>query len=93
MDMKFKTQYEGPRSEGTKLYVVNTGEWRFERPQTNVYKCCHCGTCYLFCPTGCVIDKGTYFAADLNYCKGCGVCVNLCPVASIKMVREDQSED
>jgi len=33
-------------------------------------------------------DKGSYFAADLDYCKGCGLCAQICPVDAIMMVVE-----
>ena len=86
--MKFTSEYEGPWASGEKLLVLETGGWRYQRPVVKVDKCCQCGTCYLFCSTGCVRDMGTHFAADLDYCKGCGICARLCPVKAITMVRE-----
>lgn len=26
---------------------------------------------------------------DYDYCKGCGICSNVCPVKAIEMVREE----
>ena len=72
--IEFRIKYEGPWSEGSDLLVLPVGEWKVQRPLVKEPKCCHCGTCYLFCPTGCIEDKGTYFEANLDYCKGCGLC-------------------
>jgi 2-oxoacid:acceptor oxidoreductase delta subunit (pyruvate/2-ketoisovalerate family) len=87
--MKFTSEYEAPWASPEKLLVLDTGDWRYQRPLVKVDKCSQCGTCYLFCPAGCVRDMGSHFAADLDYCKGCGVCARVCPVKAIAMVREE----
>ena len=71
--MKFTSEYEAPWASPQELLAIDTGAWRYQRPVTNGSKCCHCGTCYLFCPTGSVKDMGTYFAAETKFCKGCGI--------------------
>jgi len=87
--MRLETKYEGPWVDVQEpLWALRTGDWRHQRPITKADKCSQCGTCYLFCPTGCIVDRGTHFAADLTYCKGCGVCAAVCPVNAIMMVRE-----
>ena len=87
--MQFRTRHEGPWQEvGALPFLLKTGEWRFQRPVTKVDKCRQCGSCYLYCPTGCISDRGTYFDADLDYCKGCGICARVCPVDAIRLVRE-----
>ncbi|MBN1380855.1 MAG: 4Fe-4S binding protein [Deltaproteobacteria bacterium] len=67
----------------------HTGTWRSQRPVWNNNKCIKCGICYIFCPEGC-IHEGTdgYFYADLDYCKGCGICAQECWPAAISMVEE-----
>lgn len=88
--MRLRSRFAGPWADPDELFAIKTGEWRYQRPVTKVGKCCQCGTCYLFCPTGCISDRGTYFAADLEYCKGCGLCARLCPVSAIMIVREER---
>ncbi len=83
--MKVETEYEGAWAHGDRLFIVETGDWKSEQPLVKRSKCSQCGTCYLFCPTGCIKDVGTRFAIDLDYCKGCGICARLCPVGAIKM--------
>jgi NADPH-dependent glutamate synthase beta subunit-like oxidoreductase/Pyruvate/2-oxoacid:ferredoxin oxidoreductase delta subunit len=49
--------------------------------------CTECGNCHIFCPE-CAIksDPGGYgYIADMEYCKGCGICVTECPRGAMKM--------
>ena len=58
--MEFETDYQGPWldiNEQNKM-VVDVSKWRYQRPVTNAAKCCSCGTCYIFCPTGCIDERG-----------------------------------
>lgn len=75
---------------GTELYIVNTGEWRAERPEADPRKCVRCATCWLYCPTQSIRDYGTHFGADLKFCKGCGICMVECPRHAIRMVLEEE---
>jgi NADPH-dependent glutamate synthase beta subunit-like oxidoreductase len=53
----------------------------------NCGSCTECGNCYIFCPDNAIrVDPGGYgYLADMEYCKGCGVCVNECPRGAMKM--------
>ncbi len=67
----------------------HTGTWRALRPIWDNTKCIKCGLCYMFCPEGCIQENADgYFAADLDYCKGCGICSHECWPKAIKMVGE-----
>lgn len=72
----------------TKQVVIQTGEWRAMRPIVNTERCVKCGTCWVYCPTQCVVPHATHFAAGLTICKGCGVCAAECPHRAITMVEE-----
>ena len=87
--MRFKTEYEGPWASCKERIDAQTGEWRFQRPVTKVSKCRECGWCYIYCPSGCREVKEGYFSANLDYCKGCGVCARVCPGRAIMLVREE----
>jgi len=88
--MEFETKYTGPwiDIDEKSLLVNKVGEWRYQRPVVKTSKCCHCGTCSLLCPTGCIEDKDTYFTANLEFCKGCGICARVCPSEAITMLLE-----
>ena len=88
--MQFRLKYEICSVEPDGRMVMPTGSWRYQRPVTKVNKCCQCGWCYLWCPTGSIEDNGSHFAADLTYCKGCGLCASVCPNDAIMLVREEQ---
>jgi NADPH-dependent glutamate synthase beta subunit-like oxidoreductase len=55
--------------------------------------CFECDNCFGVCPDNAVIKlgPGNRFRIDLDYCKGCGICVAECPSGSIVMVPESSS--
>jgi pyruvate ferredoxin oxidoreductase delta subunit len=68
-----------------------TGTWRSQRPLWDNKKCIKCGICYIFCPEGCIREtEEGYFAADLDYCKGCGICAHECWPGAITMQEEEE---
>jgi 2-oxoacid:acceptor oxidoreductase delta subunit (pyruvate/2-ketoisovalerate family) len=52
--------------------------------------CFGCDNCYGVCPDNAVlkVDDGDGYAFDLDYCKGCGICVTECPCGAIEMIPE-----
>jgi len=52
--------------------------------------CFGCDNCYGVCPDNAVlkVDDRDGYAFDLDYCKGCGICVQECPCGAIEMVPE-----
>ncbi len=52
--------------------------------------CFGCDNCYGVCPDNAVlkVDEGDGYAFDLDYCKGCGICVQECPCGAIEMIPE-----
>jgi len=58
--------------------------------------CFSCDNCYGVCPDNAVIKlgptgegPGEKYLIDLDYCKGCGLCVAECPSGAIQMVPEE----
>ena len=51
--------------------------------------CVNCLLCWLYCPdSAIVLDGETFTGFDLDYCKGCAICAEVCPVEAIAMVPE-----
>ena len=83
--------------------TYKTGAWRTLRPVFKHVTCIGCRACELVCPEGCIFSDPTEkhlceslkreianFVFDPDYCKGCGMCANECPVDDIDMVMEEK---
>ncbi len=54
--------------------------------------CFSCDNCYGVCPDNAVLKlgrPGELYEIDLDFCKGCGLCVAECPCGAIEMVPEE----
>ncbi|MGD9958892.1 NAD(P)-binding protein [Nocardioides sp.] len=54
--------------------------------------CFSCDNCFAVCPDNAISKTGlpgSPYLIDLDYCKGCGLCVSECPAGAIEMVPED----
>jgi len=70
-----------------------TGDWRSMRPVWSEEKCIHCLACWITCPdTAITVKDGKMTGIDYDYCKGCGICAEICPsrASAIEMVREEK---
>ncbi|MEM0014402.1 MAG: 4Fe-4S binding protein [Zestosphaera sp.] len=77
-----------------------THDWRTLRPIINQDKCIRCRICWSYCPDSAILEldktyvtsaKRKYdvtYEVDYDYCKGCGICAQECPVKAIEMVPE-----
>jgi 2-oxoacid:acceptor oxidoreductase delta subunit (pyruvate/2-ketoisovalerate family) len=90
--MKYESPFEGPWGDSKNLKKLPTSTWRHQRPVTDASKCRQCGLCFIFCPIGCVEEKETHFEVNLEFCKGCATCMNVCPSRAITMESERRGE-
>jgi pyruvate ferredoxin oxidoreductase delta subunit len=71
----------------------HTGDWRTERPIHIMDKCKHCMYCWICCPDSAVVVKDKKVVAiDYDYCKGCGICKDVCPFEAVEMTIEGAEE-
>jgi len=65
-----------------------TGDWRAFKPIVDQGKCINCLLCWIYCPDAAIVRKEKFIDINYDYCKGCGICANECPVKAIMMVEE-----
>lgn len=89
-----KTQVVRDES-GHRVIGVNPNlSWRQARKEAgrcfSCGSCLGCDNCYGMCPDNAIFKSGlgSKYEIDLNYCKGCGICAEECPTASIVMIPE-----
>jgi pyruvate ferredoxin oxidoreductase delta subunit len=71
-----------------------TGNWRVFKPILDKSKCVKCLRCWIYCPEATIIrNKNDTIDIDYEYCKGCGICANVCKVKAIIMKRETIKND
>lgn len=75
--------------KGGTARAYNTGSWRTFKPVVDHAKCINCLQCWIYCPDSAVLVKdGKMVGFDMEHCKGCGICAEVCPVKCIKMEKE-----
>ncbi len=69
-----------------------TGDWKTFKPVVDRDECIDCLFCWIYCPDMAIETKdgGSLGKVDLDYCKGCGICAEVCPKKCIKMVKEER---
>jgi pyruvate ferredoxin oxidoreductase delta subunit len=72
---------------GSSAENVETGQWRSIRPVWNADECISCMLCWVQCPDRSikVDENGKVTGIDYFYCKGCGICAQVCPKKAIEM--------
>lgn len=75
---------------GVTSVQVRTGLWRTMRPVIDHDRCHRCTwVCSTFCPDGAIhVDEAGAPQVDYDHCKGCLICVAVCPPHAIRAVPE-----
>jgi pyruvate ferredoxin oxidoreductase gamma subunit len=73
---------------------VRTGLWRTMRPVIDADRCHHCSwICSTYCPDGAIhVDAEHRPSIDYDHCKGCLVCVAVCPPHAIRAESEREAQ-
>ena len=74
--------------------LVRTGLWRTLRPVIDTDRCHRCSwICSTYCPDGAIhVDAEHRPSIDYDHCKGCLVCVAVCPPHAIRAVSERDAQ-
>lgn len=61
-------------------YTATVASWRVEKPVFNIDVCIDCQNCWVWCPDSSILSRDKQMLGiDYDHCKGCGVCVEVCP--------------
>ncbi len=83
----------GMITESGNAMEYKTGSWRTYKPVFYEDKCIHCMQCWAFCPDeSIVVEDGKMISIDMDFCKGCGICAEMCPdkCSAIEMVLDEK---
>ncbi|HQR73867.1 MAG TPA: 4Fe-4S binding protein [Sulfurovum sp.] len=77
-------------------FSVSVADWRIEKPLFNKDLCIDCQFCWIYCPDMSIISRDKKMVAvDYDHCKGCGICVQVCPTTpkALLMFPEQKDEE
>ncbi len=61
-------------------YTASVASWRVQKPVFNRDICIDCQNCWVWCPDTSIISRDKQMLGiDYDHCKGCEVCVEVCP--------------
>ncbi len=68
--------------------------WRVIKPIYNREVCIDCQNCWVWCPDTSIISRDKQMLGiDYDHCKGCGVCVEVCPTNPKSLLMFSEAED
>jgi pyruvate ferredoxin oxidoreductase delta subunit len=77
-------------------HVASVADWRLIKPVYNKDYCIDCQFCWIYCPDVSIISRDKkMIGIDMDHCKGCGICVEVCPTnpKSLLMFPEQADEE
>ena len=77
-------------------FSASVADWRIEKPVFNKDFCIDCQFCWIYCPDMSIISRDKkLIGVDMDHCKGCGICVEVCPTnpKSLLMFAEHADEE
>lgn len=77
-------------------FSASVADWRIEKPVFNKDYCIDCQFCWVYCPDISIISRDKkMIGVDMDHCKGCAICVEVCPTnpKSLLMFPEHADEE
>jgi pyruvate ferredoxin oxidoreductase delta subunit len=92
-NVAFLKQEERPYSEFNS-FTASVADWRVIKPIYNRDICIDCQNCWVFCPDTSIISRDKkMIGIDFDHCKGCGVCVEVCPTNPKSLLMFEERTD
>ncbi|MDA3945981.1 MAG: 4Fe-4S dicluster-binding protein [Sulfurimonadaceae bacterium] len=89
-------QPEDRNYSSSNSFTASVADWRIEKPLFNKDYCIDCQFCWIYCPDMSIIARDKKMVGvDMDHCKGCGICVEVCPTnpKSLLMFPEQADEE
>jgi len=75
-------------------YTATVASWRVIKPVYNRDICIDCQNCWVWCPDSSIISRDKQMLGiDYDHCKGCGVCVEVCPTNPKSLLMFAEAEE
>jgi pyruvate ferredoxin oxidoreductase delta subunit len=90
------TKQEDRPYAATNSFSASCADWRVLKPVYNKDYCIDCQFCWLYCPDTSIVSRDKKMVGiDYDHCKGCGICVEVCPTnpKSLLMFNETLDSD
>ena len=90
------THSEDRKYSPSNSFTASVADWRIEKPIFNKDFCIDCQFCWIYCPDISIISRDKkLIGIDMDHCKGCAICVEVCPTnpKSLLMFPEHADEE
>ncbi len=75
-------------------YTATVASWRVMKPVFNIDVCIDCQNCWVWCPDSSILSRDKQMLGiDYDHCKGCEVCVEVCPTNPKSLLMFSEYED
>jgi len=75
-------------------YTATVASWRVKKPVFNIDVCIDCQNCWVWCPDSSILSRDKQMLGiDYDHCKGCEVCVEVCPTNPKSLLMFSEQED
>ncbi|MBA1420091.1 MAG: 4Fe-4S binding protein [Epsilonproteobacteria bacterium] len=75
-------------------YTATVASWRVIKPVFNIDVCIDCQNCWVWCPDSSILSRDKQMLGiDYDHCKGCEVCVEVCPTNPKSLLMFSEYED
>ncbi|NOQ30331.1 MAG: 4Fe-4S dicluster domain-containing protein [Helicobacteraceae bacterium] len=72
-------------------FTASVADWRVMKPVFNKEFCIDCQFCWIYCPDMSIISRDKkMIGIDMDHCKGCGICVEVCPTNPKSLLMYDE---
>jgi pyruvate ferredoxin oxidoreductase delta subunit len=75
-------------------FTASVADWRILKPVFNKDYCIDCQFCWIYCPDISIISRDKkMIGVDMDHCKGCGICVEVCPTNPKSLLMFEEKKD